>query len=82
MESERYVTAKAVCAEVGIGPDKLRKLTLAGKVPAYQPGGEGRKMYLVSEVRAVIAASRYRAPDAAARAAAAVERLLASQRGR
>lgn len=76
MSTERFVSAAVVVRATGIGRDRLASLTTAGVVRAYQPGGTGRKLYLVSEVRDAIAASQYRAPDAAARATAAATALL------
>lgn len=77
---EPFLGSGAVAKAAGIGRDKLRALTIAGVIPAYQPGGTGHRLYLLSEVRAAIQAKKYTPADEShQRAEAAVLRLRASR---
>ena len=63
MSAEPFMGSGAVAKAAGIGRDKLRALTVAGVIPAYQPGGKGHKLYLLSEVRAAIQGRAFSATD-------------------
>lgn len=75
---EPFMTSGEVAKALGIGRDKLRALTLAGVIPAYQPGGKGHKLYLLSEVRAAIQGRQFSPEqDSRSKAEAAVLQLRA-----
>jgi hypothetical protein len=78
---ERFSSASDIIRATGIGRDRLKRLTVAGVIPSYQPGGTGRILYRLSEVCAAIE-SPPRPQDAAARATAAATALLRQMRAR
>lgn len=54
---ERYLTAPQAAAELGIKIHALRRAISRGDVPSYYPFGK-RRYVLLSEINAVIAASK------------------------
>lgn len=78
MSSEPFLSASALAESLGISRETVRLMTARGVVTAYQAVPNGRRLYLESEARAAIRASRVVAVDASveSRAEAAALRVL------
>lgn len=57
--SSRFLSTAAAARAVGIGRARLRRMTIAGLVPAYDPEGTGRRLYDVDEVAEAVRAQTW-----------------------